>query len=86
MVESIFLTGRGADEEYVCDQPYAYNAGSQAMVSFDDAKSFRAKGESIKSHGLRGYAMTGRLLGTITTSYSIPSGRVAGIESRVDLS
>jgi chitinase len=27
------------------------------MVSFDDAKSFRAKGGFIKSYGLKGYAM-----------------------------
>lgn len=27
------------------------------MVSFDDAKSFVAKGEFIKNYGLRGYAM-----------------------------
>jgi chitinase len=39
------------------DQPYVYNAGSQVMVAFDDAKSFKAKGEFIKNFGLRGYAM-----------------------------
>ena len=39
------------------DQPYVYNATSQVMISFDDAKSFRAKGEFIRSYGLRGYAM-----------------------------
>lgn len=27
------------------------------MISFDDAKSFGAKGEFIKTFGLRGYAM-----------------------------
>jgi chitinase len=27
------------------------------MVSFDDAKSFRTKGEFIRNYGLRGYAM-----------------------------
>ena len=27
------------------------------MVFFDDAKSFKTKGEFIKNYGLRGYAM-----------------------------
>ena len=30
---------------------------SQVMVSFDDAKAFKTKGEFIKNYGLRGYAM-----------------------------
>lgn len=37
--------------------PYVYNAETQVMVSFDDAKAFEAKGEFIKSSGLRGYVM-----------------------------
>jgi len=45
------------DEEYVYDQPYVYNATSEIMVSYDNAKSFKAKGEFIGSYGLRGYAM-----------------------------
>ena len=27
------------------------------MISYDDVKSFAAKGEFIRSHGLRGFAM-----------------------------
>ena len=53
----MFLIGGGTDAGYVCDQPYVYNATSQVMVSFDDAKSVKAKGEFIKNYGLRGWAM-----------------------------
>jgi len=53
----VFLLDGGTDEGYVCDQPYVYNATSQVMVSFDDAKSFKAKGGFIKDYGLRGWAM-----------------------------
>lgn len=38
-------------------QPYVYNPVSQVMVSFDDARSFEAKGKFIKNYGLRGYAV-----------------------------
>jgi chitinase len=34
-----------------------YNKTSQVMISFDDARSFEAKGKYIKSKGLRGFAM-----------------------------
>lgn len=41
-----------------CSQTaYVYNFKPQIMVSFDDAKAFSAKGQFIKSHGLRGFAM-----------------------------
>ncbi|KAF9232669.1 glycoside hydrolase family 18 protein [Melanogaster broomeanus] len=41
-----------------CSQtPYVYNETSQVMVSFDNAKSFAAKGCYIKETGLRGFAM-----------------------------
>ena len=41
-----------------CSQTaYVYNETSQVMVSFDDAASFKAKGEFIKSMGLRGFSM-----------------------------
>ena len=53
----MLLTNSGADAGCTYDQPYVYNASSQVMVSFDDAKAFKAKGELIKSYGLRGYAM-----------------------------
>ena len=45
------------DEEYVCDQPFAYNETSQIMVSYDNEKSFKAKGALIEAEGLGGYAM-----------------------------
>lgn len=41
-----------------CSQtPYVYNQTSGIMVSYDDATSFAAKGDFIKSLGLRGFAM-----------------------------
>ncbi|KAF9457537.1 glycoside hydrolase [Collybia nuda] len=41
-----------------CGQtPYVYNPTSQVMVSFDDPKSFAAKGQFIDTQGLRGFAM-----------------------------
>ncbi|KAL6301260.1 chitinase [Sparassis latifolia] len=41
-----------------CSQtPYVYNETSLVMVSFDDAASFAAKGDYIKSTNLRGFAM-----------------------------
>lgn len=55
--ERPLFTDRGTDAECAIDQPYVYNATSQVMVSFDDARSFEAKGEFIKNFGLRGYAM-----------------------------
>ena len=42
---------------HAIDQPYVYNATSQVMVSFDNARSLEAKGEFIKNYGLGGYAM-----------------------------
>jgi chitinase len=50
----VLLIGGEADGG---NQPYVYNATSQVMVSFDDAKSFKTKGEFIKNFGLRGWAM-----------------------------
>ncbi|KAI0317778.1 chitinase [Amylostereum chailletii] len=40
-----------------CSQtPYVYNATSDVFVSYDNARSFKAKGEFIDSTGLRGFA------------------------------
>ena len=36
---------------------YIYNVASGAMISYDGPKAFAAKGEFIKSMGLRGFAM-----------------------------
>jgi len=52
-----FLASGGTDAGCVFDQPYVYNATSQVMISFDNAKSFKTKGEFIKNYGLGGYAM-----------------------------
>jgi len=64
LVEGKFLNERGEPLQGIhyrydeCSQtPYVYNATSQVMVSFDDAKSFGVKGEFIKNYGLQGYAM-----------------------------
>ncbi|KAF9650142.1 chitinase [Thelephora ganbajun] len=64
LVEGKFLDEKGQPLQGIhyrydeCSQtPYVYNHTSQVMVSFDDAKSFKAKGEFIKNYGLRGYAM-----------------------------
>lgn len=38
-------------------QAYVYNETSKVMVSFDDAPAFAAKGEYVKSSGLRGFSM-----------------------------
>ncbi|KAF8169494.1 chitinase [Pholiota molesta] len=41
-----------------CSQtPYVYNSTTEIMVSFDNAQSFAAKGNFIKTQGLRGFAM-----------------------------
>ncbi|KAK2466027.1 hypothetical protein APHAL10511_001669 [Amanita phalloides] len=36
---------------------YVYNATSQVMVSYDDAKAFSMKGSFIQSRGIRGFSM-----------------------------
>ncbi|KAJ6515538.1 glycoside hydrolase family 18 protein [Mycena sanguinolenta] len=41
-----------------CTQtPYVYNETTEVMISFDNAQSFAAKGNYIKSKGLGGFAM-----------------------------
>ncbi|KAG6866227.1 hypothetical protein C0991_007252 [Blastosporella zonata] len=41
-----------------CSQtPYVYNSTSEIMVAYDDAQSFAAKGDFIKTNGLRGFAV-----------------------------
>jgi chitinase len=49
----------GVDYRYDdCSQtPYVYAAATQTMVTYDDAKSFAVKGNFIKNHGLKGFAM-----------------------------
>jgi chitinase len=38
-------------------KPFVYNESTETLVSYDDAESFAAKGNFIKSSGLRGFAM-----------------------------
>ncbi|TFY71622.1 hypothetical protein EVG20_g1373 [Dentipellis fragilis] len=64
LIDGGFLTQEGKAAKgivYVydtCSQtPAVYNQTSQVYVSYDDAKSFAAKGQFIKSTGLRGFAM-----------------------------
>ena len=38
-------------------QPAVYNATSEVWISYDNTRSFLAKGEFIKKLGLRGFAM-----------------------------
>ncbi|KAG2135820.1 glycoside hydrolase family 18 protein [Suillus clintonianus] len=64
LIDNGFLTedGTPADGIYYrydnCSQtPYVYNETSQVMISFDNVKSFAAKGEYIKNTGLRGFSM-----------------------------
>ncbi|KAL0580742.1 hypothetical protein V5O48_001300 [Marasmius crinis-equi] len=41
-----------------CSQtPYVYDPDTQLMVSFDNARSFAAKGEFIRTNGLAGFSM-----------------------------
>ncbi|KAF8444895.1 glycoside hydrolase family 18 protein [Boletus edulis BED1] len=64
LVDGGFLTADGNTASGIyyryddCSQtPYVYNETSQVMVSFDNARSFAAKGSYIKETGLRGFAM-----------------------------
>ena len=38
-------------------QPYVYNPKTDVMVSYDNAKSFEAKGNFIKQNQLRGFSL-----------------------------
>ena len=67
LVESGFLTATengtapAAGVDYVFDEcsqtPFAYKRETGTMVSFDDARSFAAKGAFINDAGLLGFAM-----------------------------
>ncbi|OAX38595.1 glycoside hydrolase family 18 protein [Rhizopogon vinicolor AM-OR11-026] len=64
LVDNGFLTEKGKPVKGIhyrydeCSQtPYVYNETSQVMISYDNAKSFDAKGKYIKDTGLRGFAM-----------------------------
>ncbi|KAG1827821.1 chitinase [Suillus variegatus] len=64
LIDNGFLTKEGtpADGIYyrydTCSQtPYVYNETSQVMISFDNVRSFAAKGKYIKDTKLRGFSM-----------------------------
>ncbi|EGO03459.1 glycoside hydrolase family 18 protein [Serpula lacrymans var. lacrymans S7.3] len=64
MIENGFLTANGTAAPGIdyrfdeCSQtPYVYNSTSNVMISYDDARSFAAKGAYINQAGLRGFAM-----------------------------
>ncbi|KAI0287683.1 chitinase [Russula brevipes] len=64
MVENGFLdrhgnAAKGIDYTFdnCSETPFVYNKKSEVMVSFDNAQSFAAKGEFIKTQCLRGYTM-----------------------------
>ncbi|KAG1737910.1 glycoside hydrolase family 18 protein [Suillus paluster] len=64
LMDEGFLTKEGIPAHGIhhryddCSQtPYVYNETSHVMVSFDNTKSFAAKGHYIKKTGLRGFTM-----------------------------
>ncbi|KAJ8473778.1 hypothetical protein ONZ51_g7655 [Trametes cubensis] len=64
LIDGGFLTANGTVADGIdyrfdeCSQtPYVYNPQTQVMVSYDDAKSFAAKGQFINDAGLLGFAM-----------------------------
>ncbi|KAJ7094485.1 glycoside hydrolase family 18 protein [Mycena belliarum] len=64
MIDQGYLRADGTPKKGVphiydkCSQtPFVYNETTRVMISYDDAKSFAAKGKFIKSKGLGGFAM-----------------------------
>ena len=64
LIEGGFLTANGTAADGIayrfdeCSQtPYVYKPDTQVMVSYDDARSFAAKGKFINDQGLLGFAM-----------------------------
>ncbi|KAF8631783.1 hypothetical protein AX17_004998 [Amanita inopinata Kibby_2008] len=64
LIDEMILNKNGTVHEGIsyqfddCSQtPFAYDAASQTLVSFEDATSFGAKGRFIKTAGLKGFAM-----------------------------
>ncbi|KAI0747107.1 glycoside hydrolase [Daedaleopsis nitida] len=64
LVEGGFLTANGTAADGIdyrfdeCSQtPYVYKPDTQVMVSYDDTRSFAAKGQFINDAGLLGFAM-----------------------------
>ncbi|KAI0707540.1 glycoside hydrolase [Cerioporus squamosus] len=64
LIEGGFLTQNGTAADGIeyrfdeCSQtPYVYKADTQVMVSYDDTRSFAAKGQFINDAGLLGFAM-----------------------------
>ncbi|KAF8897787.1 glycoside hydrolase superfamily [Infundibulicybe gibba] len=64
LIQNGFLKADGSPQDEIsyrfdsCSQtPYVYNENTEIMVSFDNQKSFAAKGNFIKKNGLGGFAM-----------------------------
>ncbi|KAJ8077992.1 hypothetical protein AAF712_005605 [Marasmius tenuissimus] len=64
LIDSGYLGSNGTAKDGIafkydtCSQtPYVYNSQTQTLVSFDDADSFAAKGDFIKTTGLKGFAI-----------------------------
>ncbi|KAF8213886.1 chitinase [Mycena galopus ATCC 62051] len=64
LIQQGYLNANGTPKEgvpYIYDNctetPYVFNTTTNDMISFDNAKSFAAKGDYIKSKGLAGFAI-----------------------------
>ncbi|KAF8992509.1 glycoside hydrolase superfamily [Cyathus striatus] len=49
--------GMGHRHDLCTQTPYVYDPATSVMISYDDPRSFSAKGSFIKSSGLRGFAV-----------------------------
>ncbi|KAF5385974.1 hypothetical protein D9615_002273 [Tricholomella constricta] len=54
---SIIFCVRFNESDIVTVKPYVYDPKSQIMVTYDNKQSFSAKGDFIKTNGLRGFAV-----------------------------
>ena len=64
LIQGGFLTSNGTAADGIgyrfdeCSQtPYVYDASTGVMVSYDDTRSFAAKGTFVNEQGLLGFAM-----------------------------
>ncbi|KAF9003663.1 endochitinase [Cyathus striatus] len=49
--------GMGHRHDHCSDTPFVYNPATNIFISYDDPRSFAAKGRFIRSNGLRGFSM-----------------------------
>ncbi|KAG6911169.1 hypothetical protein DXG01_003909 [Tephrocybe rancida] len=64
LVDNGFLNADGSEKQGItyrydaCSQtPYVYNSTSEILIAYDNAQSFAAKGDFIKTNELRGFAV-----------------------------